>query len=225
MQTLSQKVTDTLRDGILSGRFEPGAKLEEIPVSEMLGVSRTPVRAALATLVNEGLINYRAKSGYSVRGFKADEILAAYEVRAVLEGLACRSAARRGLSEEQIGELARQLAVGDRILRAGQLMEEDHAPYQQMNMVFHKVILEASGNPWVQRFAEQAHNIPYASDRIMLWTDHAVIKRSHDDHRRIFSAIVERDASRAEAIMREHVYYAGVILRDVLLADKERKTA
>ena len=130
MQTLAQSVTEQLRDWILHGQVRPNARLEEVPLAEQLGVSRTPVRAALATLANEGLINHQPKRGYVVRSFDIDDIVAAYEVRSVLEGLACRSAAIRGLTEAQTRSLKANLAEGDRILACGKLRPEDHAPYQ-----------------------------------------------------------------------------------------------
>ncbi len=221
MRTLAQNVTDTLRDWILHGEVRPGARLEEIPLAEQLGVSRTPVRAALSTLATEGLIDHQPKRGYQVRAFNMEEIVAAYEVRAVLEGLACRNAASRGLSDEQAQQLKGCLASGDQILASGVLRPEDHEPYQQMNVTIHDTLLEASGNPWVTRFAEQAQHIPFASDRIVLWDDHPIILRSHGDHHRIIEAVLARDGQRAEQLMREHVYYAGIILRrnyEVLLA-------
>lgn len=213
MRTLAQDVTETLRNWILHGQLQPGERLEEIPLAEKLGVSRTPVRAALGTLATEGLLDHQPKRGYLVRGFDMEAIAAAYEVRAVLEGLACRNAATRGLSEEQAQRLRQALAEGDRILSRGELLPEDHAPYQQMNVTIHDTLLQASGNPWVNRFAEQAQNIPFASDRIILWDDHPIILRSHGDHHRIIEAVMARDAMRAEQLMREHVYYAGLILR------------
>ena len=76
MDTLSQHVTDTLRDWVLHGKFSPGARLEEIPLAEKLGVSRTPVRAALATLGNEGLLEHLPKRGYTVRAYDLAEIVA-----------------------------------------------------------------------------------------------------------------------------------------------------
>jgi GntR family transcriptional regulator of vanillate catabolism len=83
-----------------------------------------------------------------------------------------------------------------------------------MNVDLHDTMLEASANPWLGRFAEQAHNIPYASDRIVLWdVEHVVIMRSHGDHHRIVEAMLDRDSSRAEQLMREHVYYAGIIFK------------
>ena len=213
MQTLAQNVTETLRDWILHGQIRPGARLEEIPLAQQLGVSRTPVRAALGTLASEGLIDHQPKRGYVVRGFDVDAIVAAYEVRSVLEGLACRKAAARGLTPAQEDRLRASLAEGDRILARGTLRPEDHEPYQQMNVAIHDTLLEASGNPWVSRFAEQAQTIPFASDRIILWDDHAIILRSHGDHHRIVEAVIARDSARAEHLMREHVYYAGIILR------------
>ena len=93
------------------------------------------------------------------------------------------------------------------------LLPDDHMPYQQVNITLHNSILEAAGNPWVRRFATQAQAIP-ASDRIVLWEDHGIILRSHDDHHRIVNAIIGRDGARAEDLMREHVYYAGIILKN-----------
>lgn len=213
MQTLAQNVTETLRDWVLHGDLKPGMRLEEVPLAERLGVSRTPVRAALATLAGEGLLDHQPKRGYLVCGFDIHQIAAAYEVRSVLEGLACRNAATHGLSEAQTTCLRSALAEGDRILAAGVLRPEDHQPYQQMNVTIHDTLLEASNNPWVSRFAEQAQNIPFASDRIILWDDHPIILRSHGDHHRIVEAVLSRDSGRAEQLMREHVYYAGLILR------------
>lgn len=213
MKTLAQDVTDTLRDAILHGQFKPGTRIEEVPLAEQMGVSRTPVRAALGTLVNEGLIDHQPKRGYVIRAFAIEDIVAAYEVRSVLEGLACRSAAARGLSASQAQRLETSLAQGDHILSAGLLKPDDHGPYQKINVDIHETLLEASGNAWVSRFAVQAHHIPFASDRIILWDDHAVILRSHGDHHRIVEAIQARDCARAEQLMREHVLYAGIILK------------
>lgn len=214
MQTLSQNLTETLRDWILHGRFKPGERIEEVPISLAMGVSRTPVRAALAALASEGLIDHQPKRGYLVKAFALDDILAAYEVRSVLEGLACRAAAQHGLNDLQIATLRSCLSEGDRLLGKGYLDPNDHAPYQKVNVNLHNTVIAAACNPWLKRFTEQAHNIPYASDRIVLWEDHALILRSHGDHHRIVDAIIGRDAARAEALMREHVYYSGVILKN-----------
>jgi GntR family transcriptional regulator of vanillate catabolism len=212
MDTLSHLVTTRLRDWVLQGTLKPGERLEEIPLATRMGVSRTPVRAALATLGSEGLLDHQPKRGYTVRVYGYEEIIGAYEVRAVLEGLACRKAAQKGLSEQAAMTLRTSLSSGDAILSCGVLRPEDHEPYQQINITIHNTILDAAGNSWVSRFATQAQTTPFASDRIMLWDDYEIIYRSHGDHHRIVEALLGRDAARAESLMREHVYYAGVIL-------------
>src|SRR3954469_22738472 len=115
MKTRSQNVTETVRDWILTGAVSGGDRIEEIPPAERLGVSRTPVRAALAALSKEGLVDYQPKRGYLVRSFELDEIFAAYEARASLEGLACRLAAENGVPEDFRAKLESCLSEGDQI--------------------------------------------------------------------------------------------------------------
>jgi GntR family transcriptional regulator of vanillate catabolism len=214
MDTLAQKVTDILRNWILAGEFEQGSRIEEIPLSARLSVSRTPVRAALATLSNEGLIDHMPKRGYVIRTFSVDEIMPTYEVRAVLEGLVCRHAALLGLSSAAQITLKNCLSIGDQILAKGTLKEADLEPYRQMNVLFHNTLIQSAHNSVAERFAIQAQALAFASDRVMLWHNHQIIQRSHDDHHRILQAIVDRDCTRSEQLMREHIYFAGVILKE-----------
>src|SRR5215813_5440458 len=101
MLTRSKSVTDLLRAKLLEGEILPGAHLQEVPLAELMGVSRTPVRAALAALEREGLLSYVAKRGFEVRRFSTEEIADKFLVRSVLEGNAAGECARRGLSEER----------------------------------------------------------------------------------------------------------------------------
>ena len=87
-----------IRELILSGELPPGARISELAVVERIGVSRTPVRAALARLQEEGLLEPIASRGYAVRAFSEVEIRDAIEVRGTLEGLAARFAAERGVT-------------------------------------------------------------------------------------------------------------------------------
>ena len=154
------------------------------------------------------------KRGYVIRTFSIDEIMPTYEVRAVLEGLVCRHTALKGLTEEAQTCLLECLAIGDQILAKGSLQEMDLEPYRQMNVRFHNTLIQSAQNSVAERFAIQAQALAFASDRVMLWHDHRIIARSHDDHHRILQAIMDRDCTRAEQLMREHIYYAGVILKD-----------
>src|SRR5690606_12825269 len=97
-----------VRDLVFSGTIAPGERLSEIGVSEHLGLSRTPVRAALARLEQEGILEAIPSGGYSVRQFSVADVADAIELRGVLEGTAARLAAERGISEADLSTL-RQL--------------------------------------------------------------------------------------------------------------------
>src|ERR671924_755438 len=84
-----------LRELLLGGEYPPGQRLSELPLVERLGVSRTPLRLALARLEHEGLIEALPAGGYAVRQFTRADIDDAIELRGLLEGTAARFAAER----------------------------------------------------------------------------------------------------------------------------------
>lgn len=206
MASRTQNAANDLRDRILRARIAPGTHLQEIPLGQELGVSRTPVRAALALLASEGLLEYAPKRGYTVRAFAMTEIAAAHEVRANLEGMACRFAAERGLSPSEAAELERVLAIGDVILEKGRLFEDDREAWTEMNDLFHGRIIELAGNRLLADLIERTCKIPLTSNRVIHWYDYEAIKGSHVLHHRIFEYIRDRRAVNAEALMREHIF-------------------
>jgi len=216
MLTRSQTVTDLLRAQILQGDYLPGTHLQEVVLAEAMNVSRTPVRSALAALEREGLLTYVAKRGYEVRRFGAEEIRDMYQVRSVLEGNAAALCARRGIADETAAALAALVEKGDRILAIGRLDPADLPAYRDMNGAFHSTLIEASGSQVTAAHVTQIRQIPFLSDRIILWEDFHLIHRSHDDHHRVLRAILDRDPQRAEAIMREHVHFMGEVVIDFL---------
>ncbi|MGH7004231.1 MAG: GntR family transcriptional regulator, partial [Alphaproteobacteria bacterium] len=201
-----QSTANELRDRILCARIAPGTHLQEIPLSQQLGVSRTPVRAALALLASEGLLEYTPKRGYTVRGFALAEIAAAHEVRANLEGMACRLAAERGLSPTEADEMERILAIGDAIVDKGRLFEEDRDAWTEMNDLFHGRIIELASNRLLADLIDRTCKIPLASSRVIHWYDFESIRGSHVLHHRILGYICGRRAVNAEALMREHIF-------------------
>ena len=94
-----------LREQILSGEFKPGDRMSELPLVERLGVSRTPLRLALASLEHEGLLRVLPAGGYVVREFTQADMRQAIEIRGVLEGTACRFAAEQGASRRDLRAL------------------------------------------------------------------------------------------------------------------------
>ena len=204
--TLAQSVTERLRAALLAGRFGPGEKLSEESLSEMLLVSRTPVRSALHRLAAEGLLDYVPNRGFSVRGTDARRLQSIFDVRGVLEGLAARGAAENGLAPAQQAEYAKALATGDRIFARKRLVAADRAAFSDVNARIHETILNAADNRMLGDMLALCHNIPASSERNVLWGDFEWLRRSHDDHHRLFEALLARDAHRAEQLMREHIY-------------------
>lgn len=124
MSKPGQRVLAELRKLIASGELAAGERIVEIPTAERLQVSRMPVRIALRTLEQEGLL-CKTGRGYRVRAVTREDIAGAVEVRGVLEGLAARQAAERGLSAEARATLEECLAEGDRLFANGQVLLEE----------------------------------------------------------------------------------------------------
>ncbi len=203
--TRSESVVEALRVAILAGQFQPGERLHEVKLTALLEVSRTPVRAALQKLASEGLLDYTPNRGYTLREFSLGEVVNAYEVRAVLEGLAARLSAERGLSESGRAAISQALRDGDDLLRHGHLLDEHRAEYGRINAAIHETIHAAAGSRLLSDMVYLCQQVPVSSPRNVVAFEERDVRRRHDDHHRIFEAIISRDPWRAEMLMRDHV--------------------
>src|SRR6202000_2929018 len=116
--------------------------LSELAVVDRLGVSRTPVRAALARLEHEGLVETLPGGGYAVRAFSRADVHDAIEIRGALEGLAARLAAERGFTDGRLERLKDILARTDRLVERKALAEDEYATYVELNEAFHAGVVE-----------------------------------------------------------------------------------
>lgn len=206
--TRYEAVVEKLRAAVLGGEFAAGERLHEVRLTERLGVSRTPVRAALQKLASEGLLEYTPNRGYTMREFSVGEIVSAYEVRAVLEGLAARLTAERGLGEDDRAVIEQSLHDGDALLQHWQFSDEHRSAYGRMNASFHETIHAAAGSRMLTDMVFLCQQVPASSPRNVVAFEERDVRRRHDDHHRIFEAIIGREPWRAEVLMRDHV--AGV---------------
>lgn len=222
MSTQAENVLLKLRELIMEGQFPPGSHLMEIPVAEQLQVSRTPVRWALGALAQEGLLDYKPKRGFMVRGFSSKEIVDAVEARGAVEALACSLLAARGLSEATTALLERNLKTTDALARLSEVSSAEIDQWCVLNKQFHSTIAEECGNAMVCRFVAQVETVPFASPRTLAATTSNldrmpfVIQRSYLMHQMIYEAIRDRNPRRAEALMREHVSQGADALKAAL---------
>lgn len=137
---LSGNTTAILRNEIVTGVLAPGARLNEREICERLKVSRTPVREAIKTLAQEGLISVRPNHSPIVSEMDIDELRSLVDVVATIEGLAGRLAAKN-ITESKVAEL--------NILHYTMMLHHtrNELPgYFEANKAFHRKIIEFSEN-------------------------------------------------------------------------------
>ncbi|HYP70415.1 MAG TPA: GntR family transcriptional regulator [Variovorax sp.] len=211
-----------LRELILAGGLAGGTRIAEVAVSEMLGVSRTPVRSALMRLEQEGLLEALPNGGYAVRTFSERDVSDAIELRGTLEGLAARLAAERGAAPVVLREARACLARIDELLRESALDDAAFSRYVAHNEKFHALLSEMSGSALIAQQLERAVNLPFASPSAFVVVqanspaarDMLVI--AQDQHTQVLDAIEAREGARAESLMREHSRIARRNLREAL---------
>jgi DNA-binding GntR family transcriptional regulator len=198
--SVGQLAYEALRAAILAlDVYDPKAdlRLDEKTLAADLGVSRTPVREALARLEHEGLVRILPRRGvYIVRKSKA-EIVEMMIAWAALESSAARLACERA-SDEQIASLRGLFKT----LEDGELrLQLDE--YSRANLTFHSRIVEIGNSPVISSMAEGLLVHVRAIRRRTIGDDGRV-ERSLVDHRQIIEAIEARDAALAEDLVRDH---------------------
>lgn len=205
----------------MKGEFKPGERLAEVNLAALLGVSRTPVRLALATLEREGLVEPSGSVGYVMRRFTLKEILDAIDVRGQLEGMAARVLAENGAPRALLDQLQACIRAGDALFsREGH--EVDYPAYSEMNDRLHELIANGCGNAALARAIEINNRLPFAPASATLPMQsasregHRWMVFAHLQHRSLVDAIERGQGSRAQAIAEEHVQIAKLNMKYAL---------
>ena len=211
---LHSNAVAVLRNMIITGTLAPGERLNERELCERLKVSRTPVREAIKTLTQDGLLHSLPNRSPVVAPLDAAQTSALIDVVATIEGLAGELAAGR-VSDTQVAELG--------ILHYTMLRHHarDELPgYFDANKAFHRRIVEYADNPvllWVwDLLALRVDRARYASN---LWPTRW--QKATDEHAQILARLAARDAEGVAATMRQHVHN-GLLL---VVASLEGKSA
>ncbi|MGH1466823.1 MAG: GntR family transcriptional regulator [Cognatishimia sp.] len=213
MVRASDKLIEQLKQEIFSGLLKPGDQLEEADLASRFGVSRTPIREAIRSMVDCGLLETRPRKGAIVRVLTAKELNDLFQVAAELEGMACRLASEMlTLSDKKTIQTALELC---RVAAEA----EDIPAYAQANLEFHGAIHMASGNAWLVDQLEQiqARINVY---RLMPYEVVGRLEKSLAEHEEISEAIFAKDGFRANTLMRDHMMLQGARLPSLLKALK-----
>jgi GntR family transcriptional regulator of vanillate catabolism len=211
-----------LREMLLGGDLPGGTRIAEVAVSEMLGVSRTPVRTALMRLEQEGLLEALPGGGYAVRTFSERDAADAIELRGTLEGLAARLAAERGAPQVVLREARACLRRIDELLHEPALDDAAFSRYVAFNEEFHHLLSELSGSLLIAQQIERVISLPFASPSgfVVVQANSPAARDmfliAQDQHWQVLDAIENREGARAEALMREHSRIARRNLSEAL---------
>jgi DNA-binding GntR family transcriptional regulator len=189
-------VTDALREAVLSGALPPSTWLRERELAGALAVSRTPVREALRRLSDEGLTVRVPNRGTAIAPMSVDDILSVYTVRESLEGLAARAVALRrppGLVDALSAVHQEMSAIHGELAAGG----GDRATLFRLNLDFHRLLREGSGNPYLERFLTQVeHSVRRFGRSAYESADR--VGETLKEHYAILGAIGAGDADEAE---------------------------
>ena len=198
--TLKDHVYDMLKGAITEmDIYAEGAdlRLDERRMSEQLGISRTPLREAIARLERDGLVRVEARKGVYVQRKSLSEILEMIVAWAALESMAARLATELA-SDSEIASLRRIAAKYSESKLATQISE-----YSDDNIRFHQRILEISKCALLKEMADGLF-LHMQAVRLRAMKEGDRVQRSVVDHAEIIEALENRNADTAEARVREH---------------------
>lgn len=195
----SNRVYETLRERIVAGHYGPGEQIKEEPLARELGVSRTPVRAALRRLIGDGLATADAGQGVRVPVWGDADIEETFHLRILLEPYAACLAAQRG-GEAMVSRLRRFNADMASGIRA-----RDVEKVQLANQSFHRTLLQNCGSPRLRSILETMADIPILVRSFYL-SDKQELLQSLRHHEELTLAAAERDGETARKAMELHLH-------------------
>jgi len=189
-----QDAYERIRAAIRDGSLAPGLRLTELELAQRFGVSRTPVRQALARLEAEGLLTHAPRRGLTVTRPDHSQVVELYVMREILEGAAARLAAQHA-SETELAAMA-ELVEGEPSLHG------DAAALAALNQRLHGLLYLAAHNRYLLKSLEQlSANMALLPS---LLTVEGRAQSAHKEHRALLRALSKRDGEAAEAAAKAH---------------------
>jgi len=217
LATAKQTAYDVIRHGIFSGRFPPGHQIKEEELAAEVGVSRTPIRQAIRTLADEGLLEIRSNRRSYVTQINEDEFEQLFDLLQFLESYNA-SLATTHISPVEISELKSLNKAMAKADRAG-----DNGLFLELNSRFHTLIHDNSPNDKIKdllnRVIQYPHNLYLNFGQIPSWHN----KQSIVEHDQIIAALETGDASYVSTRMQAHTESVRVAFRQLWQAVEDNQ--
>lgn len=207
---------DEIENGIVTGEFEPGERLEEVQLATRFGVSRTPIREALMQLSAIGLVEIRPRRGAVVVDPAPQRVFEMFEVMSELEGMAGALAARRHTEEDREA----LLSAHEKCKAAA--LSEDTDRYYYDNELFHRAIYAASHSGFLEEQCTVLHRRLRPYRRLQLRVRNRM-KVSLKEHGETVEAILAGDVNASRELLRNHVAVQGDRFSDLVASLGERE--
>jgi len=201
-ESLTDRLYREIRDSILSWSVSPGQILVETQLAKEHGVSKTPVREALALLSQEGLVEVIPRVGYRVTSMTPKDVDELFDLRVLLEGQAAAMAAVRATDQQLEALCATNHALNEK-LGDSKIAPQEYN--QQHQYELHLRIAELSGNRRMVRFIDQMLREWDRARRIAPEAATWGLVKDVMDSERICAALVARDPELVQDLMRKHI--------------------
>ncbi len=192
------EILQDLRQKVLHEHFTQGQALVERDLCETYGVSRTPIREVLWSLVVDGIVEQRPARGFFVRKLDWEKIFEIFQAREAVEGMAARLASKRSekKSMERLEKLKNQLELVDI-----ELHSEEGA---KIGRLMHHEIIYSASNELLTEIYEKLGYLSALTTNIAKKSVHTE-SESKIHHIAIMNAIITGDVENSEYYMREHL--------------------
>ncbi|MBW1997310.1 MAG: GntR family transcriptional regulator [Deltaproteobacteria bacterium] len=192
------EVYKALKKKILEEELAPGQWLVERDISDTYKISRTPVREILRILVADGLVTMEASKGYSVRKLSIEEIVEIFQAREAVEGLAARLCCLKG--DDEFFSHMKKLKT--RFIHID--IERDSTQGVILGDELHSAVVEAANNSLLLEFYKKLRNLATLTRNITKRSIE-IEENSRRGHLEITNTILEKNETKAEQSMRNHI--------------------
>ena len=172
--------------------------MDEQALADDYGISRTPLREALKVLASEGLVTLKPRRGCYVTEISERDLDEIFSVMALLEGQCAHITARKATD----ADLERLRKIHEKLEKAAGGGDIDG--YFEANQAFHQALQKITDNRWLLQVIEDLRKVIKLSRHHSLFSE-GRLEQSLAEHRGILAALIERDAERAELLMRAHI--------------------